>query len=90
MSDLRDKQPASREIDLTKDTFGCYRWEAVIDVWTYFGTKNKDVYARKVTLVFMSGSSRAAYGFAHSISHVLSLQQDIRETRISSLLIVWS
>lgn len=85
MSDLREKQPATREVDLTRDSYGTYTWEAKIGVWPYSSIKSENVYARDVTILFHATSIREAHGFAQSISTMLSLAHDVWQTNLNAI-----
>lgn len=85
MTDLREKQPDRREVDLSRDTFGNYAWSAHIEVYPYSSIKNEDVYSRNVILIFRADDSRRAHGFAQSILSILSLVHDVHYTNLRSL-----
>lgn len=85
VSDLREKQPIEKTLDLRSDTFGNHQWSALIRVSPYFGIKNEDVYPRFLTITFNAPNFRAAHGFAQSVSAAISLAHDIWQTNIEKL-----
>lgn len=85
MSDLRDKQPDTREMDFTKDTFGNSKYQARLHVWTYSSIKNESVYSRNVIIRFRADSMRAALGFAESIAATIKAAHDVWETGVDGI-----
>ena len=85
MSDMRDKQPKTRAMDFTHNTYGSAVWEAKIHVWPYSSIKNEDVYSREVIVRFRAERIKHAVGFADSIAETIKAAHDVWETGVDAV-----
>lgn len=81
MSDMREKQPAKRKLDLTNLGTGDH-FVAVIETWTYSSIKNEDVFSREVTVQFRAPDFSAAVGFAQSLATVIGIAHDVWQCNV--------
>jgi hypothetical protein len=86
MSDMREKQPDERFLDVTKDTFGAYTWRGVIEVFPYSGIKSEDVYARKLTVLLRAEYAREALGIVQAISASIGFAHDVYRTDVTEVM----
>lgn len=85
MTDLREKQPEIRFVDLTMETSGAYVWEVEVNVWPYNSLKNEDVYSGIVYLKIKSETIDGALNVAKIYARAVSLCHDVWQTSIQKV-----
>lgn len=85
MTDMREKQPEKRFVDLRQYHTGPESYFATIETWTYHSIKNEDVFSRELTIQYHAADFSRASHFAQSIATVISLSHDVHQCNVRSV-----